>query len=108
MADYPALPQVVGSTVTTRDDRILVRDTTGTARAASFYTAPKREYTVVHKLDAADLATLRAFYLANRNVTFNFTWCEDASPTACFFGPRGVVARIGAVHHDVTVDIIEA
>lgn len=108
MADYPAFPQIVGSAVVYRDDRQVVRDTSGASRVASFYAAPVKEFNVVHKLDATDLATLRAFYLANRNTTFNFTWCEDASPTVCVFGQRGVSVRVGAVHHDVTVDIIEA
>ena len=108
MADYPSFPQLVGATMVHHEVRQVVRDTTGTARVAAFYTAPTKEFTVLHRLSTADLATLRAFYLANRNITFNFTWCEDGSPTVCVFGQRGPVVRVGATHHDVTVDILEA
>lgn len=102
---YPSFSQLVGSTVRHLSDRTVVRDTGGTARAASFYDAVKRQFLVKHSLSTADLATLETFYGSNQTASFDFTWALNGTTYTCIFGDGGIRVNPGAVHHDVTVEL---
>jgi hypothetical protein len=104
---YPSFAQMVGSVARVEAGRIVTRDTGGGARASSLWDGVKRTFTLKHQLNAADLATLRAFYAANLTASFSVTWAEDGGSYTCIFGTDGVRVAPGAVHHDVTVALEE-
>jgi hypothetical protein len=88
MADYPAFGQVIGTTPEYEDDIVVDRAVSGGAHGRAFYTGAKRAFTVVHMLNAADLATWEAFYAANRLLAVNFTWLKTNTAYTCLFaGP---------------------
>jgi hypothetical protein len=102
---YPSFAQLVGSSLRHLSDRVVTRDTGGTARASSYYDAVKRAFTVKHLLTTADLATLEAYYAANQTASFDFTWSLNGTTYTCIFGAGGLRVQPGAVHHDVTVEL---
>lgn len=104
---YPTLHQLEGSVERLVDDREVVRATGGTARASAFFDARKRSFVVVHRLSAADLATLYAHYDANRTTSFSFTWSLDGATYTVIYGQAGIRVTPRAVHHDVTVELEE-
>jgi hypothetical protein len=104
---YPTFAQLEGSTMRIVDDRDVVRDTGGAARASVFFDAVKHAFTLQHRLAAADLATLRAYYASNRTASFTFVWSLDGATYTVIFGAGGVRATPRAVHHDVSVELEE-
>lgn len=104
---YPSFAQHVGSDVRYLSDRVVTRDTGGGARASSFYDAVKRQFTIRHRLSAADLATLEAHWEANQTASFDFTWAGDSQTYTVIYGARGLQVSPGAVHHDVAVELEE-
>lgn len=105
---YPSFAQIEGTAHRFADDRSVVRDTGGAARVAAFYDSARRTFTVKHLLTGADLATLEAFYAANRVTSFSFTYSLDGATYTCVFGQNAIRVTPRAVHHDVTVELEEA
>lgn len=105
MADYPAFDQYIASKPTIADGLAAQRAVSGRLRLQSFYTAPVYDFEVAHRLDDTDLATLLAFYAANRLASFNFVWAADGQTYTCLFtGSPQVTPRAGGMY-DVVVKL---
>jgi hypothetical protein len=90
MAAYPTFPQGIETRAYPKDDITVLRATNGAARGRAWYTNKKYDFpAVVHRaLTKAETATVEAFYDANRNVPFTFTWQQDGVVRTCIFtGP---------------------
>lgn len=66
MADYPAFPLLRDSSAKHKDGIQIDRAQNGTARGRSLWVSSKRTRILKHILSDADLASLEAFYAANR------------------------------------------
>lgn len=108
MAAYPAdLPVCIGTTVKVESGIEIDRATNGAARGRSLYTSDKRTFTLVHSaLDAAQRATLAAFYASNKTVEFDFSF--DGTTYACLFAAAPQPEWIGGGRAHLTVEIVEA
>jgi len=81
VANYPAFPQRLGSVRETLDDLRLERAIDGTGYGRALFAATKSRFTVLHVLTYANLATLEAFYQAQRNVQFDIVWQGEGDVT---------------------------
>lgn len=109
MASYPSYNQLLADgEASFTDDRVVVRDSGGGARVASFFDAPKHTFKVVHILNEADFDAWYAFYLANRNLEVSFTSDMDDETYACVFSTSGVaVQKLSGGLFKVTVSLEE-
>lgn len=84
---YPNYRQTNESRMTVLDDIQTDRSSNGGLRGRSFYTTIKRRFEVVHPImEATDSDALMAYYLANRTLSFDFTWHKDGVTRTCWFG----------------------
>ncbi len=104
MAAYPTLVTAPGS-----DPRPLVslevdRAEDGTGRVRS-YGADKVRFEINHPyLGTSDLATLKAFYTANRLLTFDYTSPADGVTRYCIFaGAIAYAKQAGGETHAVVM-----
>jgi hypothetical protein len=74
---YPSLTITQDSTADTDAGLRPQRATNGKLKMRRLYSEDKTEFYVVHLLTAAERATLRAHYLANRTNAFTFVWPLD-------------------------------
>jgi len=91
------------------DDLQVDRASNGSPKVRSFYTAPKKAFSVVHEgMTSAERATLLAFYSANRLSSFSFVWVADGVTYTCLFSapPKSVITS--GLHWTVTTQLIEA
>jgi hypothetical protein len=91
------------------DDIQIDRASNGKPKARALYTAPKKEFTVVHEaLTSAERATLLAYYAANRLSSFDFVWAADGVSYTCLFGgaPRSQIAP--GLRWTVTTHLVQA
>jgi len=79
MADYPSIPIIDGFEQIPRDGRQIDTAADGISRIRIVH-ADRFDFVVPHSvLSVANLAALRAFYTANRAISFNFTSPEDGA-----------------------------
>jgi hypothetical protein len=108
---YPSLPIYRGSVPSRKSGRVIDRAVSGAARGRDFYGADKKTFRIEHRaLNAADFATLLAFYNSNRNTSFAFTWAPTASAHTVLFDADGFQDKQSDVPacFDVNVVLIEA
>jgi hypothetical protein len=85
MATYPTLKTAYGSDPKPFKSIEVDRAEDGTARARS-YGSDKVQINVKHEwLESGDLATLKAFYTANRLLSFDYTSPADGVARVCVF-----------------------
>src|SRR6266498_1628448 len=78
MASYPSFPQWIGSKLDWVDDLVVDRAVGGGIRGRAFFNAKKPAFTIKHRLNSTDRATLRTFYDTNRTVGgISLTWAGD-------------------------------
>lgn len=93
----------------TLDDVQVDRASNGAARARAFYTGPKKKFSIVFEdLSAGDKATVHAFYLAHRLLTFTFTWAADGVTYTCIFSVAPKYQVVAGGRWTVTVKMEEA
>ncbi len=83
MADYPSLPQVIGSTRHSDDGTVLDYAESGKPRLRQYYTQVRRQFTVLHDVDGTDKDTLLAHYDGDKANVFNFTFKGDNVVYTC-------------------------
>lgn len=91
------------------DDLQVDRSSNGTPKVRSFYTAPKKAFTVVHEgMTSEERDTLLAYYAATRLLPFDFVWAADNVTYTCLFAtpPKSVITS--DLHWTVTTSLVEA
>lgn len=78
MADYPTLPQVMGSKRISNDGTVFDRAESGKPRLRQYFTQVRREFIVLHDLDGVDKDTILSHYDGDKENVFNFTFKGDA------------------------------
>lgn len=77
MADYPTLPQIIGSKRISNDGTVMDRAESGKPRLRQYFTQVRREFMVLHDLDGVDKNTILAHYDGDKANVFNFTFKGD-------------------------------
>lgn len=107
MANYPSFGQDISSVETILDDLQVEYSSNGTLKRRILYSAPKREFSVVHTLNIVDRSTLDTFYTTNRLVSFNFTWVATGTSYTCVFKSPPQYSMLGGGFFSATVTISE-
>jgi hypothetical protein len=107
MNAYPSFPQLIGSAVNDADDLIVDTAVSGSSKARSFYANRKAHILLKHNLSDADLATLEAFYDANKLLAVAFTWQRDGSSYTCLMAGPPQKAIVSGFYSTVTVNLVE-
>ncbi len=77
MADYPTIPQVIGSTRNSEDGTIVDFAESGKPRLRQYYTQVRRDFIVMHDVDGTDKDLVLAHYDGDKENVFNFTFKGD-------------------------------
>jgi hypothetical protein len=83
VADYPDLPQVIGSVRTSDDGTIVDFAESGKPRLRQYYTEVRRQFTVIHDIDGTDKDAILAHYDGDKANVFNFTFKGDGVVYTC-------------------------
>jgi hypothetical protein len=83
MADYPNIPQVIGSAATSEDGTVIDFAESGKPRLRQYYTQVRRQFTVIHDVDGPDKDTILAHYDGDKANVFNFTFKGDGVVYTC-------------------------
>ena len=106
---YPTLPQFPpGSKRMLRDGRNEDPTGDGSMRVRKLH-ADKYDFTITHAaLNAADLATLTAFYGSNSAApTIDFVWQDDGQTYVVRFGKDAIEPKwVSPLYHDVVVRLV--
>ncbi len=78
MADYPTIPQVIGTKRLSDDGTILDIAESGKPRLRQYYTEVRRTFTVLHDVDGPDKDTVLSHYDGDKANVFNFTFKGDS------------------------------
>jgi hypothetical protein len=109
MPTYPSLPTHPDGHPVPRDGRKEDFAVSGAPHIRNFQSADKFAFQLRHeRLTTAQLATLQAFYNANRSGTFDYVWPADGTTyTGVKFGEGGLEKRWRSEgRFDVTVRLI--
>ena len=77
MADYPDLPQLVGTQKLDDDGRVLDLAESGKPRLRQYFTQVRTQFVVLHEVDGPDKDTLVSHYDGDSANVFNFTFKGD-------------------------------
>jgi hypothetical protein len=83
LADYPTLPQVLGTTRISDDGTQLDFAESGKPRLRQYFTQVRRQFTVLHDVDGTDKDTILAHYDGDKENVFNFTFKGDGVTYSC-------------------------
>lgn len=106
-ATYPSFPQLVGSTQEFLDDVVVDQAVNGAVKVRGFFSGRKSRFVLKHHLVATDLATLLAFYDANRLLTVAMTWALDGNAYTCLFNGAPKVSPGDGTGSDVMVGLVQ-
>ena len=77
MANYPDLPQVIGTKRVSNDGTVLDMAESGKPRLRQYFTQVRRQFNVLHDLDGPDKDTILSHYDGDKANVFNFTFKGD-------------------------------
>jgi len=77
MADYPTLPQVIGSKRMSDDGTVVDLAESGKPRLRQYYTQVRQRFDVIHDVDGPDKDTILSHYDGDKANVFNFTFKGD-------------------------------
>lgn len=77
MANYPDLPQVLGSKRISDDGTVMDRAESGKPRLRQYFTLVRRQFVILHDVDGTDKDTILAHYDGDKENVFNFTFKGD-------------------------------
>jgi len=78
VANYPTLPQIIGTKRVSDDGTILDLAESGKPRLRQYYTQVRRTFDVLHDVDGPDKDTILSHYDGDKANVFNFTFKGDA------------------------------
>lgn len=111
MAAYPTFDcgQAIGSTEDILDDLQVDRASNGTPRIRAFYSATKKQFSVLHPYaTSAEKVALDAFYAANRLISFTFVWAGDGATYTCYFAAPPRRVPVAGVYWEITSEMVQA
>ena len=108
MAAYPSLGQTTQSRESWIDDVQIERASNGAARGRALFAGRKLELQIAHVCERDDVATLLAFYDANRLLPVDVTWAGDGVTRAMLFSATPEVQPEGGTLWRVTSRMVEA
>jgi len=107
MADYPNLPQIIGSVRNSDDGTIVDYAESGKPRLRQYYTQVRRNFTIMHDIDGTDKDTILAHYDGDKANVFNFTFKGDnVVYTVRYMGVPQEVPTAGTDRWKVTTQLI--
>ena len=107
MADYPDLPQVIGSTKQDDDGTVLDFAESGKPRLRQYYTQVRTQFVIVHDIDGPDKNTIVSHYATDKANVFNFTFKGDSVTYSCrYLGPPQTLPVAGTDRWRVTTRLI--
>lgn len=77
MADYPDLPQIVGSQKIDDDGTVLDLAESGKPRLRQYYTQVRTSFNILHDVDGTDKDSIVSHYAGDKANVFNFTFKGD-------------------------------
>lgn len=78
MADYPTIPQVIGTKRVSNDGTIVDLAESGKPRLRQYYTQVRRQFNVIHDVDGPDKDLVLSHYDGDKANVFNFTFKGDS------------------------------
>ena len=94
MAAYPSFFTLADSTATAADGLEPERATNGALKLRRLWSADKVSFEIGHVLNAAQRATLDAFYAANKDLDVVYTWPKPQTAyTVRFVAPPRYIPR---------------
>ena len=107
MADYPDLPQVIGSVRNSDDGTIVDFAESGKPRLRQYYTQVRRQFNILHDIDGTDKDTILSHYDGDKANVFNFTFKGDnVTYTVRYMGVPNEVPVAGTDRWRVTTRLI--
>lgn len=107
MADYPDIPQIIGSTRTSDDGTVVDYAESGKPRLRQYYTQVRRQFIVMHDIDGPDKDTILAHYDGDKENVFNFTFKGDNVVYTCrYMGVPNETPVPGVDRWKVTTNLI--
>lgn len=77
MADYPDLPQVIGSKRLSNDGTVFDQAESGKPRLRQYFTQVRRTFSILHDIDGTDKDAIISHYDGDKENVFNFTFKGD-------------------------------
>lgn len=106
MSTYPtfAYNPTQSSAEAVLDDVQIDRASNGNAKGRSYYSVPKKSFSVVHQgLSSVEKQTLLDFYAANRALEIDFLWVADGVTYTCLFAGPPKLAIEPGIRWGITV-----
>lgn len=83
MADYPTLPQIVGSQKIDDDGTKVDYADSGKPRLRQYFTQVRTQFNILHDIDGPDKDTIITHYDGDKENVFNFTFKGDSVTYSC-------------------------
>ena len=107
MADYPTIPQIIGSVRSSDDGTVVDFAESGKPRLRQYFTQVRRQFTVMHDVDGPDKDLVLTHYDGDKANVFNFTFKGDGLVYTCrYMGVPNEVPTAGVDRWTVTTKLI--
>jgi len=107
MADYPNLPQIVGSQKIDDDGTVVDFAESGKPRLRQYFTQVRTQFQILHDIDGTDKDTIIAHYDGDKTNVFNFTFRGDNTVyTVRYMGVPITTPVAGTDRWRVSTDLI--
>lgn len=83
MADYPTIPQVIGTRRISDDGTEVDQAESGKPYLRQYYTEVRRQFEVFHDVDGTDKDSVLSHYDGDKANVFNFTFKGDGVVYTC-------------------------
>lgn len=77
MADYPDIPQIIGTKRLSDDGTVMDQAESGKPRLRQYFTSVRRSFDVFHDVDGTDKDSILNHYDGDKANVFNFTFKGD-------------------------------
>lgn len=107
MADYPNIPQVIGTTRFSDDGTVVDYAESGKPRLRQYFTQVRSQFTVIHDVDGPDKDAVLSHYDGDKANVFNFTFKGDNVTYTCrYMGVPNEVPVAGVDRWRVTSKLV--
>lgn len=107
MANYPDLPQIIGTKRVSNDGTVLDMAESGKPRLRQYFTQVRRQFNVLHDLDGTDKDTILSHYDGDKANVFNFTFKgDDVVYTVRYMGVPNETPVAGTDRWRVTTKLV--
>ena len=107
VADYPTIPQVIGTKRMSDDGTVLDRAESGKPRLRQYFTQVRRQFEVLHDVDGPDKDLVLSHYDGDKANVFNFTFKgDDVVYTVRYMGVPNETPVAGVDRWRVTTKLV--